>query len=370
MKMIIHVGPMKTGSTSIQQFLDWNRSALENKGILYPNGLLFQNCHHELPNLIKGTIQRFSSFNNKGELSLDLILKNYVSDAVEKKLDTILVSSEDFVGLSGVEFQDLIKRINRIRKCDIELIYFDFDPKTRSKSMENQYIRSGEYLDSIAKQKIFDSMSLIKADFESATKDLGVNVKIINYESVGKEIQIFRKILEACTDSNFQFKEEEWRFPDYLLNKSTADSYTQQLNEFNKFNVGSREFDPTAPIIFTENFPLENSRFFMHFNIISKLVELDNAVLDRDNAILQRDNAILQRDNAILQRDNAILDRDNAILQRDNAILDRDNAILDRDNAILDRDNAILDRDIILASRIWRIMNPYRNLKNQISRRY
>ena len=50
MKIIIHMGLHKTGSTSFQNFLHSNRKALINFGILYPDIDNNEESHWQLPN--------------------------------------------------------------------------------------------------------------------------------------------------------------------------------------------------------------------------------------------------------------------------------------------------------------------------------
>lgn len=64
MRLIIHAGFAKTGTTTLQSFLNTHRDELLNEKILYPLQFLHDgSAHHKIPMLIKaGKINRIGSF--------------------------------------------------------------------------------------------------------------------------------------------------------------------------------------------------------------------------------------------------------------------------------------------------------------------
>lgn len=95
MKIIIHMGLHKTGSTSFQNFLHSNRKALINFGILYPDIDNNEESHWQLPNqLIRNNWTYLENY-----------LKNIITVAKQEKVNTIFISSEDFAILLTESFR-------------------------------------------------------------------------------------------------------------------------------------------------------------------------------------------------------------------------------------------------------------------------
>ena len=86
MKLVIHMGLHKTGSTSFQNFLHFNKKSLLSVGILYPDIDNNEESHWQLPNqLIRGNWTYLENY-----------FKNTLIFAKQKNLNTIFISSEDF----------------------------------------------------------------------------------------------------------------------------------------------------------------------------------------------------------------------------------------------------------------------------------
>ncbi len=91
---------------------------------------------------------------------------------------------------------------------------------------------------------------------------------------------------------------------------------------------------------------------------------LKSAVAERDSAVVERDSAVAERDSAVVERDSAVAERDSAVAERDSAVAERDSAVAERDSAVAERDSAVAERDMILNSKSWRVLQPYRYLKD------
>ncbi len=91
MRLILHLGIHRTGSTSIQRFLDKNRKELMDRGYLYPliDG---QDSHSRVPH----------------QLDSSLITPRDLDDAIKKQSDgkthTVIISAEDFARLKKMDF--------------------------------------------------------------------------------------------------------------------------------------------------------------------------------------------------------------------------------------------------------------------------
>lgn len=80
-KLVLHIGSHKTGSTSIQNYLYWNRLWLKPMGIYYPapltGGLFLSNNHRELRDAARSERQRSGAHINKSTGSFASLLDRY-----------------------------------------------------------------------------------------------------------------------------------------------------------------------------------------------------------------------------------------------------------------------------------------------------
>ena len=94
LKLILHVGTPKTGTTSLQSYFDRNQRKLRNKGILYP---------HNLQKLQRSSAPRHQWFEkNLVVTHLDFFLENFKNIISQVNVDThtIILSSEGIYNLS------------------------------------------------------------------------------------------------------------------------------------------------------------------------------------------------------------------------------------------------------------------------------
>ncbi len=83
----IHIGIHKTGTTSLQKMLAWNRAYLARKGLLYPKQCTWRGGHHNLAWEIFGDARSHKKYGSIKELKTE----------IEKNDQSIcLLSSEDF----------------------------------------------------------------------------------------------------------------------------------------------------------------------------------------------------------------------------------------------------------------------------------
>ena len=270
-RFVIHVGPWKTGSTSLQAFLKLNRGFLKSQGILYPTGLVSDDAHHEIPNLLTNTMSRFINIAFDKNITVGSLIESYLDELRKEALSVILISSEDFAGLNSDQFTELITQVHNLKECDIELVYFDFDAHLRQESFVNQFIRGGEYINEQAEKQIFDTVKTIGPNFENATKNLGLAIRKINYDDLVSNEDIFQKVLSVVTNSNFNLKNDDIILLSEQQNISLPKQFTKILNEFNRLNTRGREFDQSCPIMTSDKFPDEQSLFLFFRESLSKI---------------------------------------------------------------------------------------------------
>lgn len=140
MEVVVHIGPHRTATTSLQDLLDGNREKLIEYGIYYPKDatgskahhLLAWSCQHRDVNLI-GHPNEVRSSNS--------ILKDWLNQAQDNNCGTLLLSSEEFSKLRSADWKSLVE------SCDIEhhwkLIAAFRSPDEIARSTYAQLLRSG-----------------------------------------------------------------------------------------------------------------------------------------------------------------------------------------------------------------------------------
>jgi len=107
MKTIIHIGQHKTGTTSLQSFLQDNRAALIKDGLYVPTSLAgFDSSSHFILNVYALDENRYSSMKemiiadkgrqylNELEAELKKDINRIYADAKQKKCNTVIFSNE------------------------------------------------------------------------------------------------------------------------------------------------------------------------------------------------------------------------------------------------------------------------------------
>lgn len=164
MKIQIHVGPHKTGSTAIQEM------CIENADILLAHGILFKwnidkSCdHHGLVEIIQKK--------QSGELLN--IFKNFQQEANKNNVSNILFSSENFSRLNKMEIYFLR---NLIPSFDFEIIYVQRSPVLQIYSWWQETVKHGATHDL--------SSFMMKVFFGDGGNDIFQPTKILgSWESV------------------------------------------------------------------------------------------------------------------------------------------------------------------------------------------
>jgi hypothetical protein len=163
MKVILHIGWHKTGTSSLQTFLSKNRTMLlEHHGILYPDTGFISHAHHKLAwSLQDPLISQWAkkiSFRTPAEEIFTLLF----TECRNKNAETVLLSSEEF---SLTEKYNIKRLESIIAPHQITIV---------------AYIRrQDKYLESLYNQLIKTSFMRYKLDFgrfiENKIKEGGLN---------------------------------------------------------------------------------------------------------------------------------------------------------------------------------------------------
>jgi len=292
-RVIVHAGPWKTGSTTLQEFFYSNRELFIRHGVLYPDGSVEQNAHHEIPNLIANSMSRFYWLPNISQIALTDVLKKCFEELNFRNISTLLFSSEDFAALNSDQYNQFIELLSQENDITLEIIWFDFDPINRLSSFQNQLIRQGEYVDSIASEQIVANISGLKGYFEDVVSKIPATVHRIDYDALKGDTEIFQICLDLILNENrFQ---DKWVFPTSRINSSIPTDKLKILNEFNQLNIGERQFDESCPVVFSDSYPEQKNRFEGFFGVLTESLERDALVGERDALVGERDSIITSR---------------------------------------------------------------------------
>ena len=153
MKCILHVGPPKTGSTTIQSFLRQNREILLDKGIL---ALAHNDIPRKLPFFFR-TGATLTPWARRRQLdqpqqmeTLRKQTRSYIhSEIIKHKPDTLVLSSE---GLSTMDTADMVSMRDYLRgyASDIEILIFLRRPDFRTLSAYKNRLRNKGFTGNIS----------------------------------------------------------------------------------------------------------------------------------------------------------------------------------------------------------------------------
>jgi len=104
----IHIGIHKTGTTSLQQMLAWNRPYLKSKGLFYPNKCVWRGGHHNLAWELLSDSRSNSKYGTVKELKAEI---------EDSKESICLLSSED------------ISRFALLQKKQLQQLFAIYNPK-------------------------------------------------------------------------------------------------------------------------------------------------------------------------------------------------------------------------------------------------
>ena len=117
MRIILHIGLYKTGTTAVQKFFARNRSELARRGVLYPESATKYDAHHPLPWAL-GVGHR----DKDSSVSPERVVRAILREADSAGAETVILSSEEFINLEAAERLSKLKRLFDSHAVEI-LIY-------------------------------------------------------------------------------------------------------------------------------------------------------------------------------------------------------------------------------------------------------
>ncbi len=254
LKLIIHAGTPKTGTTSLQTYLDKKQRKLRGKGILYPHNL------EKLKNPHAPKHQWFEK--NLVTTNLDSFLENFknILSQVTDDTHTIILSSEgiynywwDFPDAS----KDVLSELSKL--FDIQLWVWFREPLTFIESYYKQCIRNPQVDSNPCYGKDLSFADMLKIDWFSQHLDYQgfvdecntlfgeKKVSVFNYD--GDVVQEVIQILGLATPHDN---------PTPRQNKSLNSASVTLLRTINHYNIKAKDKERLMPLFKEINALLDN----------------------------------------------------------------------------------------------------------------
>lgn len=254
LRLIIHAGTPKTGTTSLQTYLDKKQRKLRGKGILYPHNL------EKLKNPNAPKHQWFEK--NLVTTNLDSFLENFknILSQVSNDTHTIILSSEGIYNYwwdFPLASKDVLSELSKL--FEIQLWVWFRDPLAFIESYYKQCIRNPQIDGNPCYGKDLSFADMLKIDWFSQHLDyqgfvdecqtlFGENkVSVFNYS--GDVVQeVIQKLGLATAHDN----------PTPRQNKSLNSASVKLLRTINHYNVKAKDKERLIPHLKEINALLEN----------------------------------------------------------------------------------------------------------------
>ena len=243
MKLILHVGAHKTGTTTIQSNFYKYRSGFEAEGIWYPmiNEVLENTAttriQHDIP---KGLLNGNSSLT---EEQVRCFFEKLYTMAVAKNVESVFISSEPFYrGISGegsywVQKERYIKKLSLMLKLfDVEVVFVLRRQDDFLESLYNENVKTWRYTKNI---KQFHEEQKFFFEYKNQIQHWAkyFNVKAIAFEQLAKgdrEAFLYNFLNFIGISPSFKIKQvfanESWPLPllDYKLKLNTSKNISDE----------------------------------------------------------------------------------------------------------------------------------------------
>lgn len=252
-RLILHIGPHKTGTTSVQYLLSSHRYRLLQLGVHYPIGMVNDDAHHEIPFSLKlWRVELLGRLTD--EFSVRAALERWLDEARRFGAKTLLLSAEDFSLLDEqtwkqfFSYLELAEEDARVRIGDITFVYSNRNFKDRAQSLSFEYVKHGSSLppeDRLAAvNNLLTEQKDVFANLHAVT-ERSVTIKQFDYDAHNKG----HEFLKAWITETIGFEAAAAFEPqDFEIthNESLGADTVSVLEEFNSLNAVATKY-PLQP---------------------------------------------------------------------------------------------------------------------------
>ncbi len=195
MKLILHIGTQKTGSTSIQSFLNLNKDLFKNKKVLIPESINYKNsynhrwlCGFAYNQKSFEKVKSLKKIDNIGSLLISEKIVQFKNEIIESDANLCIISSEHL----SIELKTP-KRVEKLKNNlkdifdDIEIIIYIRKPIKQAISLLSTQIKGGSYINIFSKNyplraRWFRQRNNIKQILNAWESNFSNNVKVRIFE--------------------------------------------------------------------------------------------------------------------------------------------------------------------------------------------
>ena len=278
LKVIFHVGPHKTGTTTIQDFLHTHRTSLNEFGFVYPSSRHF-GAHHEFAYCALGLPTEILGVASDARKIEDHI-ESFIQQLEPGKV--LLISAEDLCHIDSALWIHIRKIFEELSQqiVTFELIYSYREIFQLAKSSYSTLVRFGEC-------RRFEEIQLaLESRFEKTyaqLEDLSkispekIRVKKLVYPTLGQPpISLLQDFVRVALGVELM-QLVSGSYAEKHLNESLDPKITEQIRQFNILNFPEKTVnDDTGK--FDEEFFYNDPRIDLRRNLfIEKTILLDQA---------------------------------------------------------------------------------------------
>ena len=240
MKLILHIGTEKTGSTSIQKFLLKNKMFLENQNILLPNSIINKIGNHRWGPVLAYEDDFEDIFTKRIFKKNKTIRKKLICEKLNQFKKEISNSTADICVLSSEHFSSQLRRVEEIYKLnqilkklfdEISIIVYIRNPIEAAISLLSTHIKCGGVPNGLNIEFFANRINNLKIieNWESIFLRENLKIKLFNKE----EFIDGNLIKDFCLASNIKLS-SEFIFPG-KVNESLSLDQMKYLNYLNQY---------------------------------------------------------------------------------------------------------------------------------------
>ena len=267
--VILHVGPHKTGSSSIQALLASQRETLASHGVFVPDGVSDEYPGHHM---VPFTLQKrdMAKLDGSGVENLPQILASWLESAWAARCSRLALSAEDLSTMSDEQWRQFAddlataQQVSGIHIDSLALCVTDRDPEARVRSAARELVKGGasdsaEVLEGLLRADISAHDRAI-AEFVA---QLPMPTRVIRTPFEGEDF------VKRWFELNLGAEVTQQIPRDALarrVNEMLSENTIEQLRGFNRLNAPSVGVNPLSPfsVLSTdeEKFAFERLKMF------------------------------------------------------------------------------------------------------------